>query len=111
MGGDDDALDGADDTQVLARSPTGLSLPSCHEIIGVLQGLDDDGQHLRVQICCRVLTYSLGSDEAEILQEALRDVPFGTIVGVLCLVINRRPQLFVRVESGHGGAECRREEE
>lgn len=97
--GDDDCKRPASDIAwVPSCTPTELNLRHCREIVGPFQGLHDDGRTLRVQICCRILSYPLGSDEAKELQEGLRDVPPGTIVGVLYLVVDGKPKLFVKIK-------------
>jgi len=69
-----------------------------YELVGAFREMRMDENNLRVAIHDRFLLYPSVSDEAGVLREALADVPEGTRVGVLCLVINGRSRLFVRVE-------------
>lgn len=80
------------------QSPVELTLRGCDEIVGPFRGMRVDGDFLHIGVHDRVLVYPLGADQAKVIQDALRDVQLDTRVGILCLVIDGRSRLFVRIE-------------
>ena len=80
------------------NNPTELTLRHCMELVGPFQRMEDDGRILRVAIHDRTLAYPAGSAEAETLQDALGEVPAGTRVGILRLILDGRPRVFVRIK-------------
>jgi len=78
------------------------SLKDCREVCGELNKFERRGHELRVIVHDRLLAYPLDSEEARTLQGALGEVPIGTYIGLLCLTIDGRSRLFVRVDGGEG---------
>ena len=75
-----------------------ITLRPCRELVGEFHGIERDGRELRVTVHDRLIAYPVGSDEANALEDSLNGVPEGTLVGVLCLLVDERPKIFVRVE-------------
>lgn len=90
-----------DDVRVMAPIQK-TSLKDCREVCGELNKFERRGHELQIVVHDRQLAYPLDSEEARTLQGALGEVPIGTHIGLLCLTIDGRSRLFVRVEGGEG---------
>jgi len=68
------------------------------EIVGPLEGLHVDDYHVYVKIGDKMLPFTKGSKEAEIILEKLSQCPSGTKIGVLKTDISENPLLVLVIE-------------
>ena len=80
------------------RSLTELTLRDGEELVGPYRGMKGDGDFLHVGVHDRMLVYHSDSEQARVLQDALREVPEGVRVGILNLILDGKPRLFVRIK-------------